>query len=58
MAFATQSNPAPRYAEGGEPGEIKNVKVELKLLADVGLVGMPSVGNQQLFLKYQLLNLK
>ena len=44
IAFATKSNPAPRFAEKGEPGEIKRVKVELKLLADVGLVGMPSVG--------------
>lgn len=44
MAFVTRSNPAPSYAENGEPGEIKRVKVELKLLADVGLVGMPSVG--------------
>lgn len=44
MAFATRSNPAPAFAENGEPGESKRVKVELKLLADVGLVGMPSVG--------------
>ena len=44
MAFATQSNPAPRYAENGEPGEKVKVKIELKLMADVGLVGMPSVG--------------
>ncbi len=44
MAFATQSNPAPHYAENGEPGEIVKVKIELKLMADVGLVGMPSVG--------------
>lgn len=44
MAFATHSNPAPSYAENGEPGEVRNVKLELKLLADVGLVGMPSVG--------------
>lgn len=43
-AFKTQSNPAPSYAENGEPGEEKMLKVELKLLADVGLVGMPSVG--------------
>ena len=43
-AFKTQSNPAPNYAENGEPGEEKMLKVELKLLADVGLVGMPSVG--------------
>ena len=44
MAFATHSNPAPSFCENGEPGEIRRVKVELKLLADVGLVGMPSVG--------------
>lgn len=43
-AFKTQSNPAPNYAENGEPGEEKTLKVELKLLADVGLVGLPSVG--------------
>ena len=44
MAFATQNNPAPSYAENGEPGEYKKIKIELKLLADVGLVGLPSVG--------------
>ena len=43
-AFKTQSNPAPNFAENGEPGEERNLKIELKLLADVGLVGMPSVG--------------
>ena len=44
IAFATKSNPAPHFAENGEPGEVRKVKIELKLLADVGLVGMPSVG--------------
>lgn len=44
IAFATKTNPAPAFCENGEPGEIKKVKVELKLLADVGLVGLPSVG--------------
>lgn len=44
MALATHSNPAPSICENGEPGEEKRVKVELKLLADVGLVGLPSVG--------------
>ena len=44
MAFATRNNPAPAFCENGEPGETKKVKVELKLLADVGLVGLPSVG--------------
>ena len=43
-AFKTPSNPAPNFSENGEPGEIKFLKIELKLLADVGLVGLPSVG--------------
>lgn len=51
IAFATRSNPAPAFAENGEPGEYKKVKIELKLLADVGLVGMPSVGKSTLISK-------
>ena len=43
-AFKTQSNPCPTFSENGEPGEEKLLKIELKLLADVGLVGLPSVG--------------
>ena len=43
-SFATHDNPAPEISEYGEPGEIRKIKVELKLLADVGLVGLPSVG--------------
>ena len=43
-AFATQEDPAPKMSEFGEPGEERIVKCELKVLADVGLVGMPSVG--------------
>ena len=42
--FATSRNSAPEYARIGETGEEKEVIVELKLLADVGLVGFPSVG--------------
>lgn len=42
--FATPSNPAPELAEKGEPGEELEVILELKVLADVGLVGFPSVG--------------
>ena len=51
MAFATRSNPAPAFAENGEPGEYKKVKIELKLLADVGLVGLPSVGKSTIISK-------
>ena len=43
-AFKTQTNTAPNYSENGEEGEKKNLKVEVKMLADVGLVGLPSVG--------------
>jgi len=42
--FATPRNPAPDMAENGEPGIERKIKVELKLIADVGLVGFPSVG--------------
>ena len=51
MAFATHSNPAPAFCENGEPGEVIKVKVELKLLADVGLVGLPSVGKSTIISK-------
>ena len=42
--FATPANPAPEHAEKGEPGQEREVMLELKLLADAGLVGFPSVG--------------
>ncbi|MFC5542204.1 GTPase ObgE [Ureibacillus suwonensis] len=48
MRFATPANPAPEIAEKGEPGQELNVILELKLLADVGLVGFPSVGKSTL----------
>lgn len=44
VTLATRSNPCPSYCEYGEPGEERKVKVELRMLADVGLVGLPSVG--------------
>ena len=43
-SLKTQTNTAPNYSENGAKGEYKKIKVELKLMADVGLVGLPSVG--------------
>lgn len=47
-SFATHENPAPGFSEHGEPGEEKVLKIELKMIADIGLVGMPSVGKSTL----------
>ena len=48
VRFASPKNPAPEIAENGEPGEEKNIRIELKVIADVGLVGFPSVGKSTL----------
>lgn len=48
MRFASSTNPAPEIAENGEPGEELDIALELKVLADVGLVGFPSVGKSTL----------
>lgn len=47
-AFATPRTPAPEICEKGSPGEEKQIRVELKVLADVGLIGFPSVGKSTL----------
>ncbi|HZF50199.1 MAG TPA: GTPase ObgE [Polyangiaceae bacterium] len=44
IRFATPEDRAPRRADKGDPGEIKELRLELKVLADVGLIGFPNVG--------------
>ena len=46
--FKTATNQSPTYRESGQPGEVRNLRLELKLVADIGLIGLPNAGKSSL----------